>query len=56
LADPYHYGEIDASPVADLGPRTLALAGAVPSDAAGRLGSDSVAGEEGSADPRPPIA
>jgi cytochrome c oxidase subunit 1 len=56
LADPYHYGEIDASPVADLGPRTLAMAGAVPPDGPRGIGSDSVAGEEGSADPRPPIA
>ncbi len=56
LADPYHYGRTDTQAVADLGPRTLALTGAVRADAPGALGEDAVTGEEGSADPRPPIA
>ena len=56
MADPYHYGEADAPAVADLGPRTLAMSGAAALDTATALGSDAVAGEEGSADPRPPIA
>jgi len=55
-ADPYHYGEVDAPAVADLGPRTLAMSGAAARDTAGAVGSDTVAGESGSADPRPPIA
>ena len=56
LADPYHYGRGDTQAVADLGPRTLALTGAVRADAPAAVGEDAVTGEEGSADPRPPIA
>ena len=56
LADPYHYGRADTQAVADLGPRTLALTGAVRADAPAAVGEDAVTGEEGSADPRPPIA
>ena len=56
LADPYHYGEIDASPVADLGPRTLVLTGAVPPAPSVVPESDMGPGNEGSTDPRPPIA
>jgi cytochrome c oxidase subunit 1 len=55
LADPYHYGTSDGQAVADLGPRTLSLAGVV-APAAGALDAQAVTGEEGSADPRPPIA
>ncbi|MDR3647669.1 MAG: cbb3-type cytochrome c oxidase subunit I [Acidimicrobiales bacterium] len=55
LADPYHYGRGDTQAVADLGPRTLVMAGDVPADAPAAVGSD-VTGEAGSADPRPPIA
>jgi len=51
LTDPYHYGEDDAPAVADLGPKTLALTGAVP--AAGGTAEGSVL--RGPADPRPPI-
>jgi len=56
LADPYHYGTTDGQAVADLGPRTLSMAGAVAPGTPGALGSDTVTGEDGSADPRPPIA
>ena len=56
LADPYHYGAADARNVADLGPRTLALSGAVAPGAPSAVSSDETAGEEGSGDPRPPIA
>ncbi len=56
LADPYHYGTIDARDVADLGPRTLALTGAVAPGAPSAVSSDETAGEAGSGDPRPPIA
>jgi len=55
LADPYHYSRTDPKPVADLGPRTLVLAGTVPPGTSEAVGTD-VTGEEGSADPRPPIA
>jgi len=56
LADPYHYGAADARNVADLGPRTLELAGAVTPSAPSAVSSDETAGEAGSGDPRPPIA
>ncbi len=56
MADPYHYGEVDAPDVADLGPRTLALTGVVSSGAPSAVGSHETTGEEGSGDPRPPIA
>jgi cytochrome c oxidase subunit 1 len=56
LADPYHYGQIDATPVADLGPRTLVLSGAVPPDPSVVPESEVVPGNEGSSDPRPPFA
>ena len=48
--DPYHYGEPDAAPVADLG---LAMSAVAP---AGAVGHDELgAGVEGDGDPRPPI-
>jgi cytochrome c oxidase subunit 1 len=56
LADPYHYGEADAQPVADLGPRTLVLSGAVPPDPSVVPESEVAPGNEGATDPRPPIA
>ena len=56
LADPYHYGTTDRQVVADLGPQTLSLAGAVASSAPSAVASPTVTGEEGSADPRPPFA
>jgi cytochrome c oxidase subunit I len=56
LADPYHYGQADAQPVADLGPRTLVLSGAVPPDPSVVPASEVAPGSEGSTDPRPPIA
>ncbi len=56
LADPYHYGQIDATPVADLGPRTLVLSGAVPPDPSVVPESEVAPGNEGSTDPRPPFA
>ncbi|HVC69995.1 MAG TPA: cbb3-type cytochrome c oxidase subunit I [Acidimicrobiales bacterium] len=55
-ADPYHYGTTDGQAVADLGPRSLSLAGVVAPGSSGVLDADAVTGEEGSADPRPPIA
>jgi len=56
LADPYHYGTTDSQVVADLGPQTLSLAGAVASSTPSAVASHTVTGEEGSADPRPPFA
>jgi cytochrome c oxidase subunit 1 len=52
LNDPYHYGEPEALPVADLG---MALSAAAPAGSVGPddLGSGAVDGDH---DPRPPIA
>jgi cytochrome c oxidase subunit I len=51
LNDPYHYGEADALPVADLG-RPMATVGAP----AGSVTQDELGtGVEGDGDPRPPI-
>jgi cytochrome c oxidase subunit 1 len=55
LADPYHYGTSDGQAVADLGPRTLSLAGVVAPGGPSSPASETVTGE-GSADPRPPIS
>jgi cytochrome c oxidase subunit 1 len=56
LADPYHYGEESAPAVADMGPDTLALVGAVPDSAGGPPGSGAPPPPPGPVDPRPPIA
>jgi len=56
LADPYHYGRGDSQPVADLGPRTLVLSGAVPPDPSIGSEPDAASGQPGATDPRPPIA
>jgi cytochrome c oxidase subunit 1 len=56
LADPYHYGRGDSQPVADLGPRTLVLSGAVPRDPSIVPGPDVGSGHEGATDARPPIS
>ena len=50
LNDPYHYGEADAAPVADLG---MALTAAAPAGAVDR--GELAAGVDGDGDPRPPI-
>ena len=44
LADPYHYGEKDALPVADLGDRELVPAGARPAEPTSSSGGGAVAG------------
>ena len=51
LNDPYHYGEADAAPVADLG---LAMSAVAP---AGSVGPEELGdrGDDGDSDPRPPI-
>ena len=54
LTDPYHYGEADAPAVADLGPESLVLSGAVPPVAGGT--TESPVASPGVVDPRPPIA
>jgi len=51
LNDPYHYGEADATPVADLG---MALTAAAPAGAVSR--DDLATGVDGDGDPRPPIS
>jgi len=51
LNDPYHYGEPDAPPVADLG-KVMSAVGAP----AGSGGHEELStGVEGDGDPRPPI-
>ena len=55
LNDPYHYGELDASPVADLGEHPLVAAGAVRSSDAVPAKEVRPPGEDGGGlDPRPP--
>jgi hypothetical protein len=51
LNDPYHYGEPDAAPVADLG-KVMSVVGAP----AGSVDHEELGtGVEGDGDPRPPI-
>jgi cytochrome c oxidase subunit I len=56
LADPYHYGEDDAPPVADLGAPSLVTVGAVSSgEAVSPSALESPPGEPDDLDPRPPM-
>ena len=56
LADPYHYGEPEAPPVADLGVPSLAAVGAVsPKQPVSPGDIESLPDPPGDLDPRPPI-